>query len=128
MAGAVPKQVPILFAPGVEPRVETGAATRHGHDPNVAGQMSIDGHSHPGGGHFDLAVRNFHLRGHAKGMHPGIRAAGTVQTRCAGENFGDRLLDPLLDSHSGLLRLPARVTGSVIGNDELEFHLPRLSR
>ena len=61
------------------------------------------------------------MRHHAHRMDARIGAAGAVQARSGREKSSKGLFDLLLHTQADFLHLPTGVTGTIIGNGELDF-------
>ena len=55
-----------------------------------------------------------------EGVDSGIRPAGAMHPQGLPEHIGESGLDPILDGVAARLALPARVAGTVVGNNKFE--------
>src|SRR5437868_10986476 len=95
--------------------------------------MGIDGQRQFGSGNSGLVGKELEVGHHTQSVHTRVRSAGTVESRLAGEQFRQGLLDDILHADASFLDLPAFVARPVIGNDQLELggrhqaNVPKLS-
>ncbi len=117
----VPDEIAVLFADGIETRMETFRGARCGNHPDVLREPCIEGERQFARGHPAFGARHFEMRHHAERMHTGVRPAGTVQARFPRKQFRQRRLHFFLHARAGFLHLPAFIPGAVVGNRQFEF-------
>ena len=120
----IPDDVAVLLARGLKAGVKIRGRPARGHHADVRRQPGVEREPEFAPGHPGFRAGHFKMRHHAKRVDAGIGAAGTVQARLAGKQFGQRRLNFFLHAGTGLLHLPAFVARAVVGDGEFEFERP----
>ena len=118
----IPDIITVLFAGGVEARVELLRRPHRGQDADVVRQKSIEREREPGSGHLEPRRKESRRGRPCQRMDPGIACGWSCWMRFTpGNIFAEGRLDFLLHAGADLLDLPALVGGAVVGDDEFEF-------
>ena len=81
----IPDVVAILFAAGVELRLEIRRGAHGFEHADVVGQKGVEREREAAGGDFEFCARHFKVRDHAERVDPSVGSAGAVDAFHAGE-------------------------------------------
>src|SRR5882724_8676950 len=117
----IPDEIAVLFARGVETRVEIFVRPRGGEHTDVLRQPCIESKGQFSGGHPEVASWQLDVDHHGQRVNAGVSATQAMDARFAWREFRQRFFELFLHAGADLLHLPTLVLGAVVSDDQFEF-------